>query len=82
MPDIVISEFMDQEAVDSAARKFDDILYEADLVDRPDDLKAQLAGARGLVVRNRTQVTKETAGRGPQTEGGGPSGRGPGQHRP
>ena len=58
MPDIVISEFMDQSAVDSAAKDFD-ILYDAELVDRPDDLKAQLAEARGLVVRNRTRVTQE-----------------------
>ena len=58
MPDIVISEFMDQAAVDSAAKDFD-VLYDAELVDRPEDLKAQLAEARGLVVRNRTRVTKE-----------------------
>ena len=58
MPDIVISEFMDQAAVDSAARDFD-VLYDAELVDRLEDLKAQLAEARGLVVRNRTKVTTE-----------------------
>src|SRR5919202_5105759 len=33
-----------------------DVLYDADLVDRPEDLRAALAEARALVVRNRTQV--------------------------
>ncbi|MDD9877880.1 MAG: hydroxyacid dehydrogenase [Magnetovibrio sp.] len=54
MADIVISEFMDQAAVD-ALGDFD-LLYDAGLVDRPDDLAAAVAGARALIVRNRTQV--------------------------
>ena len=55
MPDIVISEFMDQAAVDSLAADFD-VLYDPQLVDRHDDLLASVASARALVVRNRTQV--------------------------
>jgi (S)-sulfolactate dehydrogenase len=39
MPDIVISEFMDQAAVDSLAADFD-VLYDRQLVDRHDDLLA------------------------------------------
>ncbi len=55
MPDIVISEFMDQAAVDGLAADFE-VLYDPGLVDRPNDLLAALGEARGLVVRNRTQV--------------------------
>ena len=55
MPDIVISEFMDEDVVASA---FDgrDYVYDPKLVDQPDDLKAALSDARAIVVRNRTQV--------------------------
>jgi len=58
MPDIVISEFMDTNAVEDTARGYD-VYYDPELVDRPDELKRLLAPARGLVVRNRTQVTIE-----------------------
>ena len=58
MPDIVISEFMDQGAVDSLATDFD-VVYDPQLVDRHDDLLAAVASARALVVRNRTQVRGE-----------------------
>ncbi len=53
---IVISEFMDAPAVDWLAASFD-VLYDKDLVDHPIKLKASLAGADALIVRNRTQVT-------------------------
>lgn len=58
MPDIVIAEFMDEAAVDGL-RADHDVLYDPGLVDRPDDLKAALASARALIVRNRTQVTAD-----------------------
>lgn len=58
MTDVVICEFMDQAAVDDLARDFD-VLYEPDLVDRPGELAAAVAGARALIVRNRTQVRGE-----------------------
>ncbi len=55
MPEIVITEFMDdQVARDLMAAR--DVLYEPDLVDRPEDLVAAASQCRGLIVRNRTWV--------------------------
>lgn len=54
-PDVVITEFMDESAVE-ALRAQCDVLYDATLVDRQADLLAALVGARALIVRNRTQV--------------------------
>jgi (S)-sulfolactate dehydrogenase len=56
--DVVISEFMDQVAVDGLANDFD-VLYDPNLVDHADDLAAAVADARALIVRNRTQVRGE-----------------------
>lgn len=67
MADIVISEFMDEAAVDDLRRGFD-VLYVPDLVDRPADLKAALATARALIVRNRTQVTDDVLAAGPELQ--------------
>jgi (S)-sulfolactate dehydrogenase len=55
MPEIVISEFMDEAAVRTvlAGR---DVLYDPTLVDNPTALAAVLRDARALIVRNRTQV--------------------------
>lgn len=55
MPDVVVSEFMDEAAL---ARHLSDrtVLYDPGLVDRPEDLARALAEARALIVRNRTQV--------------------------
>jgi (S)-sulfolactate dehydrogenase len=58
MSKIVISEFMDQAAVDETAKKFE-LFYDPELVDKPDDLKEHLSNAQALVVRNRTQVNKD-----------------------
>lgn len=55
MPDIVISEFMDHAAVESLAEDYD-VLYDPQLIDHPDALLAAVGSARGLIVRNRTQV--------------------------
>ncbi|WP_076861015.1 hydroxyacid dehydrogenase [Bradyrhizobium mercantei] len=55
MPDIVISEFMDEEAVRQGLSGFD-VLYDPGLVDQPARLIGLVAAARALVVRNRTQV--------------------------
>ena len=52
---IVISEFMDAPAVASLAATFD-VVYDKDLVDQPIKLKASLANAAALIVRNRTLV--------------------------
>lgn len=56
MPEIVISEFMDEAAVDRIRARHE-TLYDPQLVDRPDDLIAAVAGASAIVVRNRTRVT-------------------------
>lgn len=55
MPDIVISEFMDEDAVNDLARNYA-VLYDPSLVDRPEGLHDVLKNARALIVRNRTQV--------------------------
>lgn len=55
MADIVISEFMDEEAIREGL-KGRDVLYDPKLVDRPDDLLKAVESARALIVRNRTQV--------------------------
>ena len=53
---IVISEFMDEQAVSLLARHFD-VRYDPSLVERPADLENALASANALIVRNRTKVT-------------------------
>ena len=58
MLEIVISEFMDPDAVEGLRKDFR-TLYDPGLVDAPDDLKAALGGAGGLIVRNRTQVRQD-----------------------
>jgi (S)-sulfolactate dehydrogenase len=55
MPDIVITEFMDEDAIRQGLAGFD-VLYDPQLVDRPEDLARVVAESRGLIVRNRTQV--------------------------
>jgi (S)-sulfolactate dehydrogenase len=55
MSDIVISEFMDQAAIDTVLRGRD-VLYDPKLVDDKDRLYAALTDCRALIVRNRTQV--------------------------
>jgi len=52
---IVISEFMDQLAVDRLAARFD-VDYRPRLVDDPAALQAALTEAQGWIVRNRTPV--------------------------
>ena len=55
MNTIVISEFMDDPAVQTLAERFR-VVYEPTLVDRREELLAAVAEADALVVRNRTQV--------------------------
>lgn len=55
MPDIVITEFMEEGAVASLSERYD-TLYDPELVGKPDEMASRLAGARALIVRNRTQV--------------------------
>lgn len=55
MPDIVITEFMDDAAVATLAARFD-TLYDPKLVDDAPRMAAEVVGCRALIVRNRTQV--------------------------
>jgi (S)-sulfolactate dehydrogenase len=62
---IVVTEFMDDAAVAALARHHD-TTYDRDLVDRRDELKAKLAEADALVVRNRTRVDADLLGAAPR----------------
>jgi (S)-sulfolactate dehydrogenase len=53
---IVVTEFMDAAALAALTAAFD-VYYDKDLVDHPIKLKASLANADALIVRNRTQVS-------------------------
>lgn len=55
MPDIVVTEFMDEAALDTLRARYD-VHYDPALVDKPDALAELVAQARALIVRNRTQV--------------------------
>ena len=67
MTDIVIAEFMDEASVHRLQAKTS-VLYEPDLVDRPDELRAALGSARALIVRNRTQVREALMEAGPKLQ--------------
>ena len=67
MADIVISEFMDQPAVDQLASDYS-VLYEPDLFERPQKLHEALARARALIVRNRTRVDQPLLDAAPDLE--------------
>jgi (S)-sulfolactate dehydrogenase len=55
MADIIITEFMDEDAINGLATNFD-VVYDPQLVDQPDALNALVGDAPALIVRNRTQV--------------------------
>jgi (S)-sulfolactate dehydrogenase len=55
VPNVVISEFMDEAAI-AQELSWCDVLYDPGLVDRPDALARALGDANALIVRNRTQV--------------------------
>ena len=52
---ILITEFMDQAAVDDMAARFP-VTYKPELADAQGDIPALMAGIEALIVRNRTQV--------------------------
>jgi (S)-sulfolactate dehydrogenase len=62
---IVISEFMDEAAVETL-RAAHPTLYDPSLVETPERLAAALAGARALIVRNRTRVDGALLAHGPE----------------
>jgi len=55
MPDIVVTEFMDEPSVAALANDFS-VIYDPDLWSQPARLATLLSDCRGLIVRNRTQV--------------------------
>lgn len=55
MAEIVITEFMDEDAVALLRDRYD-TLYEPELADRQRDIPVLMAGVRALVVRNRTKI--------------------------
>lgn len=55
MAEIVITEFMDESAVD-ALRARCEVHYDPGLADRQDDIPALVGDARAIIVRNRTRV--------------------------
>ena len=64
MPQLVITEYMDDAAVAELQQSFD-LVYGPQLVDDRPRLIALLKEAEGLVVRNRTQVTADLLDAGP-----------------
>ena len=67
MPEVVITEFMDEAGVADLSRDFD-VLYDPTLVDDPTRLHDLVADARGIVVRNRTQVGTALLGAAPSLQ--------------
>jgi (S)-sulfolactate dehydrogenase len=55
MPEILITEFMDQTAVDRMSAVHD-VVYDPGLVDKPERCVELIGACRAIVVRNRTQV--------------------------
>jgi len=67
MVDIVVSEFMEQAAIVQLSTDFD-VLYDPQLVENPARLEQMVAGARALIVRNRTQVCESLLEAAPRLE--------------
>src|SRR3954454_12298248 len=67
MAEVVISEFMDEDAIREGLAGFD-VLYEPKLVERPAELAAAAVEARALIVRNPTQVRGELLARAKRLE--------------
>jgi len=65
MPDIVITEFMDEGPVEELKAKYD-VHWDKTLCDKPDEIKALLGDAVALIVRNRTKVTDDILKAGPK----------------
>ena len=65
MPDIVITEFIDEDAASNLSEGYD-VFYDPDLVNRPVELRKLLADAVALVVRNRTRVDSTLLDRAPK----------------
>jgi (S)-sulfolactate dehydrogenase len=55
MPDVVITEFIEDSALADLSKEFS-VLYDPDLVNKPDDIKLLAADAPAIIVRNMTQM--------------------------
>ena len=64
---IVITEFMDEAAVDTL-RAAHEVHYDPALADRQGEIPALLGNARAIIVRNRTKVTSDLLAAGPKLE--------------
>jgi len=64
MPSVLITEFMDQPAVDLLESQLD-VQYDPDLFGHPDKLLNDVGSHDALIVRNRTQVTADLIARAP-----------------
>ncbi len=64
---IIITEFMDQAAVEGLRKDFD-VVYDPKLGVEPDRLYPHLADADGLIVRTRTQVAEPLLSAGPKLQ--------------
>lgn len=67
MADVIVTEFMDELGLEPLRQRFD-VVYDAKLVDDRARLLGSLAGARALIVRNRTRVDDSVLAAGPQIE--------------
>ncbi len=56
MADLIITEFMDDAAIASLKSKWR-VIYDPQLHKTPETLQRELVSARGLIIRNQTQVT-------------------------
>ncbi len=65
MADIVITEFMDDDAVASLKSKWR-VIYDPQLHKTPDTLQRELVSARALIIRNQTQVSAAMLERAPK----------------
>ena len=65
MADIVVTEFMDTDAVESLRAGFD-VHYDPELHGDPADIASRLGQARALIVRNRTRVDAALLTAGPR----------------
>lgn len=67
MADVVICEFLDAAALEQIPGDVT-LLYDPTLLERPDELRRELAVARALVVRSYVEVTGDLLDAGPQLE--------------
>lgn len=67
MPDIVITEFMDEEPVEKLKARYS-VHWDKDLCDKPEEIKQLIPEARALIVRNRTRVNEDILAAGPKLE--------------